>query len=89
MYCINKSYIMRNVDGKIFLINMKEGEAHLLNQVATIILEYIVECGDLDKSLRKTEEYFSDVDPIRIEDDYRKLVKEFIQKRILVDKDYN
>ncbi|MBE6694354.1 MAG: PqqD family protein [Ruminococcaceae bacterium] len=89
MFCINKAYIMRNIDGQIFLINMKEGEAHLLNSVATLILEHINECGELNGGLRRIKEYFADIDSERIETDYWNLVKEFIQKKIIVNNDHD
>ena len=69
----------------MFLINMKEGKAHLLNPVAALIIEYIKECGSLDEGLKKTKEFFYDIDPIAIENDYYRFTNELMEKKILVN----
>lgn len=78
-------YIVRKFENETILLDVESGTSHVLDDVATIMLEYFDKYKDDDSVLERLYELFSNADHSVIEKDYRGFIRELIEKEIIVD----
>lgn len=79
-----QKYIVRKFENETIFLDVESGTSHILDDVATLMLEYFEKYKENDVVLERLHDFFHNADYAVIEKDYNKFVQELIEKDIIV-----
>ena len=79
-----EKFIVRKFENETILLDVESGTSHILDDVATIMLEHFEKYKKTEVVLECLFALFHDVDHAVIEKDYSEFIGELIKKEIIV-----